>query len=120
MSALPYFSLILLFLLLGLSIKAKGLRSLVSLISVGLVMYVGLKSNSRNVLLISVANLNLFLGAVLLNVHRNVFGLSNADIENRGALVSIPYLVIIITISFFKCSICYLSVLLWVFLWYYF
>ncbi|WP_206203414.1 hypothetical protein, partial [Thermococcus sp. GR7] len=120
MSALAYFSLILLFLLLAISIKARELRPLVSFITAGLVMYVGLKSNSRDVLLVSVANLNLFLGASLLNVHRNIFGLSDANIKNRGALISIPYLFVMITISFSKCSICYLSILLWVVLWYYF
>ena len=106
MSVLSYslFSLVLLLLLFAISIKVRGLRPLVSLIAVGLVMYIGLKFNLRNVLIISVANINLLIVALLLNVHRNIFGLSNIDIKNRGALISIPYLVTIVTVSFFLVS----------------
>ncbi len=120
MSVLSYFPLILLLLLFVISIKVRGLRPLVSLTAVGLVMYVGLKFNLKNVLIISMANITLLIGALLLNVHRNLFGLSEVDIKNRGALISIPYFVAIVTISFFQCSICYSLILLWVFLWYYF
>ncbi|WP_297510111.1 hypothetical protein [Thermococcus sp.] len=122
MSVLSYsfYSLILLLLLFAISIKVRGLRSLVSLIAVGLVMYVGLKFNLKNVLIISMANITLLIGALLLNVHRNLFGLSNIDIKNRGALISVPYLVVIGVISFSQCSVCYSLILLWVFLWYYF
>jgi len=122
MSVLSYssYSLILLLLLFTISIKVRGLRPLVSLTAVGLVMYVGLKFNLRNVLFVSMANITLLIGALLLNVHRNAFGLPDVDIRNRGALISIPYLVVMITVSFFQCSICYLLILLWVFLWYYF
>ena len=106
MSVLSYslFSLVLLLLLFAISIKVRGLRPLVSLIAVGLVMYIGLKFNLRNVLIISVANINLLIVALLLNVHRNIFKLSDADIKNRGALISIPYLVTIVTVSFFLVS----------------
>lgn len=122
MSVLSYsfYSLILLLLLFAISIKVRGLRPLVSLAAVGLVMYVGLKFNLRNVLIISMANITLLIGALLLNVHRNLFGLSDVDIKNWGALISIPYFVAIVTISFSQCSICYLLILLWIFLWYYF
>ena len=119
MSVLSYFPLILLLLLFIISIKVRGLRPLVSLTAVGLVMYVGLKFNLRNVLIISMANITLLIGALLLNVHRNLFGLSEVDLKNRGALLLIPYLVVIGVISFSQCSICYLLLLLWVFLWYY-
>jgi len=120
MSALSYFSLILLLLLLTISIKVRGVKPLVSLITLGLVMYIGLRFNLRNVLFVSMANFALLIGALLLNVHRNVFGLSEMDIKNRGGLVSIPYLVVIATVSFFQCALCYSLILLWLVLWYYF
>ncbi|WP_297513350.1 hypothetical protein [Thermococcus sp.] len=102
------------------SVKFRGLRPLVSLITVVVVMYAGLKLNLRNVLFVWIADADLFLATSLLNIHRNVFGLSERDIKSRGALISLPYLVVIVTVSFFQCAFCYSLLLLWLFLWYYF
>ncbi|CAI1492704.1 conserved membrane protein of unknown function [Thermococcus nautili] len=120
MNGIYLLSLGLLPLLAVASVKSRGLRPLVSLITVVVVMYAGLKLNLRNVLFVGVANANLFLAASLLNVHRNVFGLSERDLKSRGALISLPYLVVIVTVSFFQCAFCYSLLLLWLFLWYYF
>jgi len=119
MNGVDFLSLGLLSLLAVASVKFRGLRPLVSLITVVVVMYAGLKLNLRNVLFVWIADANLFLAASLLNVHRNVFGLSERDLKSRGALISLPYLVGIATVSFFQCAVCYSLVLLWLFLWYY-
>lgn len=81
--------------------------------------YIALRSNSVGALWPLVASLMLWLGTALISIRRYIIGTTRRDIENSGALASIPFLGFSATLLFKHPGYGAFGILIWFFLWYY-
>ncbi len=102
--------------LLAIAFSRKASVCLVILLVTG---YIATQLNSIEALLPLIASAMLWLATAIISIRRNLVGITRRDIENSGALASIPFLVFSATLLFEYPGYGAFGILTWFLLWYY-
>ena len=120
MEASLLLSIILWCILALLALIASPRRSFLSLVAIGVAFYFAVKAKSANALWPLGASFLLWLMTSILSIRRHIVGITKRDVENAGALYSLPYLGLFGVLLLSTPEIGFLSLLTWLLLWYWF
>jgi hypothetical protein len=101
-----------------LALVASPKRSFPSLVAIGAAFYLAVKTKSPEALWSIIASFLLWLMAAILSIRRRLIGITRKDVEDAGALYSLPYLAFSSVLLVPKPEIGALALLVWLPLWY--
>ncbi|AFK22473.1 hypothetical protein [Pyrococcus sp. ST04] len=101
-----------------LAVISSTRRATLTFGAIALSLYLAVKTNSTNALWPISASFLLWLMTAILGIRRNLIGIIKKDVENSGALVSLPYLPLFGITLFSYPVYGAIGLLFWFILWY--